>query len=68
MPTEAEVDAMVARGDLGQLADLVLNGDGDRLLNKNSRDPEVQSFLDHVPTYMVSGCARCAPGWPTREH
>ncbi|KAJ1527016.1 hypothetical protein ONE63_008560 [Megalurothrips usitatus] len=50
--TEAELDAHIARGDLGVLADLVLNGEGDRLLSKNSSNAEVQSFLDHVPTYM----------------
>lgn len=51
--SEAELDEHIARGDLTVLADLVLNGEGDRLLNKNARHPEVQSFLDHVPTYMV---------------
>ncbi|XP_052120048.1 uncharacterized protein LOC113205649 isoform X4 [Frankliniella occidentalis] len=51
--TDDELDAHISRGDLGVLADLVLNGEGDRLLNKNSSNPEVQSFLDHVPSYMA---------------
>ncbi|KAK3913347.1 Putative ankyrin repeat protein, partial [Frankliniella fusca] len=50
--TDDELNAHIARGDLGVLADLVLNGEGDRLLSKNSSNPEVQSFLDHVPSYM----------------
>ncbi|XP_034242921.1 uncharacterized protein LOC117646223 [Thrips palmi] len=50
--SEAELDEHIARGDLTVLADLVLSGEGDRLLSKNTSNPEVQSFLDHVPTYM----------------
>uniref|UniRef100_A0A2A4IUQ4 Arginine kinase n=1 Tax=Heliothis virescens TaxID=7102 RepID=A0A2A4IUQ4_HELVI len=34
------------------LATLVLNGEGSRLIGRNSRNSELQSFLDNVPTYM----------------
>lgn len=37
-----------------QLASLVLNGDGRKLMSLNSDQPEIQAFLDNVPAYMVS--------------
>lgn len=36
------------------LAALVLNGEGARLVGRQSRNSELQAFLDNVPTYMVS--------------
>lgn len=36
-----------------QLASLVLNGDGRKLISFNSDQPEIQAFLDNVPAYMV---------------
>ena len=36
-----------------QLAALVLTGDGHRLIGRHSTDPELQAFIDNVPTYMV---------------
>lgn len=37
-----------------QLAALVLNGDGQKLIGMKSDQPEIQAFLDNVPAYMVS--------------
>lgn len=37
-----------------QLALLVLNGDGRRLIEHTSEQPEIQAFLANVPAYMVS--------------
>lgn len=36
-----------------QLASLVLNGEGRKLMSLNSDQPEIQAFLDNVPAYMV---------------
>lgn len=37
-----------------QLADMVLNGDGQFLVGTKSEQPEIQAFIDNVPAYMVS--------------
>lgn len=39
--------------DMEQLADMVLNGDGQFLIGTKSDQPEIQAFLDNVPVYMV---------------
>lgn len=36
-----------------QLAALVLNGEGERLVGQMSQNGELQAFLDNVPSYMV---------------
>lgn len=36
-----------------QLAALVLNGKGLKLIGKTSSSPEIQAFLDNVSAYMV---------------
>lgn len=36
------------------LASLVLEGAGNQLIGLKSRQPEMQAFLDNVPSYMVS--------------
>lgn len=36
-----------------QLAALVLNGEGRRLVGRQSGNPELQAFIDNVPAYMV---------------
>lgn len=36
-----------------QLAAMVLNGDGRRLIEHSSDQPEIQAFLANVPAYMV---------------
>lgn len=53
-PDESDVASMVESGNMEQLAAIVLNGNGDRLVGQNSNNPELQSFLDNVPVYMVS--------------
>lgn len=39
--------------DMEQLAEMVLNGDGQFLVGTKSDQPEIQAFLDNVPLYMV---------------
>lgn len=39
-----------------QLAMLVLNGEGKVLVGKTTIQPDIQAFIDNVPTYMVSTC------------
>lgn len=41
-------------GDMENLAMMVLNGEGKALIGKKSKQPDIQSFIDNVPTYMVS--------------
>lgn len=41
-------------GDLEQLAEIVLNGEGGSLVGLKSPEPEIQAFLNNVPSYMVS--------------
>lgn len=43
-------------GDMEQLATLVLNGQGKLLIGKHTTQPDIQAFIDNVPTYMVSCC------------
>lgn len=43
---------MVESGNMEQLAAIVLNGEGDRLVGQTSDNPEIQAFLDNVPIYM----------------
>lgn len=37
-----------------QLAALVLNGEGQKLIGLTAPLPEIQAFLDNVPAYMVT--------------
>lgn len=50
---DAEISAMVEAGNMEQLAAVVLNGEGDRLVGQHSDNAELQSFLENVPVYMV---------------
>ena len=36
-----------------ELAVLVLNGDGSKLVGRSSNQPDIQAFLDNIPLYMV---------------
>lgn len=45
---------VIETGDMEQLAVIVLNGEGKKLLGQRSELPEIQAFLDNVPSYMVS--------------
>ncbi|KAK4876069.1 hypothetical protein RN001_012491 [Aquatica leii] len=49
---DPEVVALIEEGNMEVLAALVLNGDGDKLVGYRSENPELQAFLDNVPTYM----------------
>lgn len=49
-----DIPTIIARGDMEQLAGLVLNGEGTQLVGMESKQPEIQAFLDNVPAYMVS--------------
>jgi hypothetical protein len=51
---DEEVKQLVEEGNMEQLANLVLNGEGHRLMGQTSDDPELQGFLNNVPAYMVS--------------
>lgn len=48
-----DVKVLVEAGNMEQLAAMVLNGEGERLIGMNSDNPELQTFLENVPTYMV---------------
>jgi hypothetical protein len=45
--------AVIETGDMEQLAVIVLNGEGDKLIGLTSQSPEIQAFLNNVPIYMV---------------
>lgn len=53
-PSDEEVKEMVETANMEQLAALVLNGDGDRLVGQVANNAELQTFLDNVPAYMVN--------------
>lgn len=53
-PLDSDISEMVDSGNMEQLAAIVLNGDGARLVGQSSDNPEIQAFLDNVPIYMVS--------------
>ncbi|XP_037910554.1 uncharacterized protein LOC119651140 isoform X5 [Hermetia illucens] len=46
------IQSVIDSGDMEQLAALVLNGEGKKLLGTRSTQPEIQAFLDNVPSYM----------------
>lgn len=48
-----DVAKLVASGNMEQMAALVLNGDGHKLVGQKSENSELQSFLENVPVYMV---------------
>ncbi|KAJ2948988.1 hypothetical protein O0L34_g5928 [Tuta absoluta] len=49
---DPEVSELINTANMEMLAQLVLNGEGSRLVGRRSRNTELQSFLDNVPTYM----------------
>jgi len=53
MALDPEVDNLMENGNMEQLAGLVLNGEGRRLVGRQSGNPELQAFIDNVPAYMV---------------
>lgn len=36
-----------------ELAVLVLNGEGNKLVGRTSSQPDIQAFLENIPLYMV---------------
>nr|XP_016930663.1 uncharacterized protein LOC108010299 isoform X1 [Drosophila suzukii] len=46
------IKRIVDAGDLEQLAEIVLNGEGGNLVGLKSQEPEIQAFLNNVPSYM----------------
>jgi len=53
MGRDLEVDSLLENDNMEQLAVLVLNGEGRRLVGRQCGNPELQAFIDNVPTYMV---------------
>ncbi|XP_011344974.1 uncharacterized protein LOC105283695 isoform X5 [Ooceraea biroi] len=53
MAHDSEVDSLLEDGNMEQLAALVLNGEGRRLVGRQSGNPELQAFIDNVPSYMA---------------
>ncbi|XP_058794332.1 uncharacterized protein LOC131666023 isoform X2 [Phymastichus coffea] len=49
---DEEAAELAENGTMEQLAALVLSGEGHRLVNRHSSNPELQAFIDNVPTYM----------------
>ncbi|XP_029669389.1 uncharacterized protein LOC115239162 [Formica exsecta] len=52
MAQDLEVENLLENGNMEQLAALVLNGEGRRLVGRQSGNPELQAFIDNVPAYM----------------
>ncbi|KAM0726055.1 Dynein heavy chain-like protein 2 [Formica fusca] len=52
MAQDLEVENLLENGNMEQLAALVLNGEGRRLVGRQSENPELQAFIDNVPAYM----------------
>ncbi|XP_017475922.1 PREDICTED: uncharacterized protein LOC108366126 isoform X2 [Rhagoletis zephyria] len=49
---ESDITKVINSGDMEQLAQIVLNGDGNKLVNMQSQNPDIQAFLSNVPSYM----------------
>ncbi|XP_063228359.1 uncharacterized protein LOC134534157 [Bacillus rossius redtenbacheri] len=49
---EEEVRRLIDGGNMGELAAMILDGEGYRLVGRASSDPELQGFLNNVPVYM----------------
>ncbi|KAK1120949.1 hypothetical protein K0M31_010733 [Melipona bicolor] len=52
MTADPEIEKLVENGNMEQLASLVLNGEGRRLVGRHSKNQELQAFIDRVPSYM----------------
>ncbi|CAH0715680.1 unnamed protein product, partial [Brenthis ino] len=49
---DPEVTDLINTANMEMLATLVLNGEGSRLIGRQSRNTELQAFLNNVPNYM----------------
>uniref|UniRef100_A0A1L8D826 Uncharacterized protein n=1 Tax=Nyssomyia neivai TaxID=330878 RepID=A0A1L8D826_9DIPT len=47
-----KIKAAIEAGDMEFLAAVVLDGDGDKLIGLETKQSEIQAFLDNVPAYM----------------
>ncbi|XP_034950982.1 uncharacterized protein [Chelonus insularis] len=52
MLDDPEVENLLVNGNMEQLAALVLNGEGRRLIGRQSGNPELQAFIDNVSSYV----------------
>ncbi|XP_026300640.1 uncharacterized protein LOC551249 isoform X1 [Apis mellifera] len=52
MTADPEIERLLEAGNMEQLATLVLNGEGRRLVGRHSGNTELQTFIDRVPSYM----------------
>ncbi|GAB0094568.1 uncharacterized protein DMENIID0001_098860 [Sergentomyia squamirostris] len=55
LQTSAQADKIksaIEAGDMEYLAAIVLNGDGNKLIGLETKQPEIQAFLDNVTAYM----------------
>ncbi|XP_076758818.1 uncharacterized protein LOC143428077 isoform X2 [Xylocopa sonorina] len=52
MTADPEIEKLLENGNMEQLATLVLNGEGRRLVGRHSGNHELQAFIDRVPSYM----------------
>lgn len=50
---EENVRRIVEAGDVDEMAGLVLAGEGASLAEQKSSDPDIQMFINNVPTYLV---------------
>lgn len=67
---DPEIAALIESGNMEQLAALVLNGQGEKLVGQKSDNAELQAFLDNVPIYMVSAIKiviLLTERWPTSD-
>ncbi|KAG5684639.1 hypothetical protein PVAND_013859 [Polypedilum vanderplanki] len=49
---EDDIQKIINSGDMEQLAALVLDGNGKKLVGRISKQPDIQAFLENVPIYM----------------
>ncbi|XP_066245857.1 uncharacterized protein [Euwallacea similis] len=49
---DSDVRSLIDSGNMEQLAALVLNGHGEKLMKEKCDNQELQTFLDNVPIYM----------------
>lgn len=52
--SDEEISRAVKTTDWDKMVELVLNGEGDRLMEQKSEDEEVQEFLDNIRAFQVS--------------
>ncbi|KAK0085675.1 hypothetical protein PV325_004621 [Microctonus aethiopoides] len=57
-PNDPDVDDLLVNGNMEQLAALVLNGEGKRLVGRQSGNPELQAFIDNGKIHAVHIAAK----------